>query len=60
MKAFKPDGSRWFAPTALEVMTAWLDEPELQRWLACSVMFRADDSGVWFELELLPDLWVRA
>jgi len=34
MKAFKPDGSRWFAPTALEVMTAWLEQPELLDWLA--------------------------
>lgn len=34
MKAFKPDGSRWFAPTPVEVMDRWLEDPELQDWFA--------------------------
>ena len=40
MKAYKPDGSRWFASSALDLMTAWLLDPELQLWLNSSVEVR--------------------
>lgn len=59
MKAFKPDGSRWFAPTALEVMTAWLEQPQLLEWLACSVEYvhGGEIGRVLSEDEVLSDLW---
>lgn len=37
MKAFKPDGSRWFSETPAEVMDRWLEDPELQDWFARTV-----------------------
>ena len=59
MKAFKPDGSRWFTPTALEVMTDWLEQPQLREWLACSVEFVHGGvfGRVLSEDETLSDLW---
>lgn len=41
VKAFKSDGSRWFARTASEVMAAWLEQNDLRRWLECTIEFRA-------------------
>ena len=52
MKAFKPDGSRWFAPTASEVMDRWLAQPELLDWLERAVEFKAAFVGM-VEIEAL-------
>lgn len=43
MKACKPDGSRWFAPTAQELMDRWLEEPQLLDWLRRTVSLEPVD-----------------
>ena len=40
MKAFKPDGSRWFSRTTVEIMTEWLEDPDLLLWLGSARSFR--------------------
>lgn len=37
MKAFKPNGTRWFSPTTVEVMDRWLADRELLGWFARTV-----------------------
>lgn len=54
MKATKPDGSRWFRPTASEIMDHWLEQPDLQSWLTRTVEFRQGDR-VGEVLGVLPD-----
>jgi hypothetical protein len=37
VKARKPDGTRWFTPTTVELMDRWLAEPQLLDWLRRTV-----------------------